>query len=46
MEVDAQIKHSSRKLQNALKMQEQVSNDAERHQTKLDGLMRDLANAR
>jgi hypothetical protein len=46
VEVDAQIKHSSRKLQNALKMQEQVSNDAERHQTKLDGLMQDLPNAR
>lgn len=46
VEVDAQIKHSSRKLQNAQKMQEQVGNDAERQQAKLHGLTRDFANAR
>ncbi|KAJ8594932.1 RecF/RecN/SMC protein [Rhizopogon salebrosus TDB-379] len=46
VEVDAQIKHSTRKLQNAKKMQEQVGNDAERQQAKLQGLMRDLANAK
>ncbi|KAG1728564.1 RecF/RecN/SMC [Suillus lakei] len=46
VEVDAQIKHSSRKLQNSQKMQEQVGNDAERQQAKLHSLRRDLANAR
>lgn len=46
MEVDAQIKHSLRKLHNAQKMQEQVGNDAERQQAKLNGLLRDLTNAR
>ncbi|KAG0708416.1 hypothetical protein DFH29DRAFT_479888 [Suillus ampliporus] len=46
VEVDAQIKHSSRKLQNSQKIQEQVGNDAERQQAKLHSLTRDLANAR
>ncbi|KAG2151543.1 RecF/RecN/SMC [Suillus clintonianus] len=46
VEVDAQIKHSSRKLQNSQKMQEQVGNDAERQQAKLHSLTRDLVNAR
>jgi hypothetical protein len=44
--VDAQIKHSSRKLQNSQKIQEQVGNDAERQLAKLHSLRRDLANAR
>jgi structural maintenance of chromosome 1 len=42
VEVDAQIKHSSRKLQNSQKIQEQVGNDAERQQAKLHSLRRDL----
>lgn len=46
VEVDAQIKHSSRKLQNSQKIQEQVGNDAERQQAKLHSLRRDLSNAR
>jgi structural maintenance of chromosome 1 len=46
VEVDAQIKHSSRKLQNSQKIQEQVGNDAERQQAKLHSLSRDLSNAR
>ncbi|KAG1840638.1 hypothetical protein F4604DRAFT_1832337 [Suillus subluteus] len=46
VEVDAQIKHSSRKLQNSLKIEEQVDNDAERQQAKLHSLRRDLSNAR
>lgn len=46
VEVDAQIKHSLRKLQNAQKMQEQVGNDVERQQAKLHRLTRDLSNAR
>lgn len=46
VEVDAQIKHSSRKLQNSQKIQEQVGNDAERQQAKLQSLRRDLSNAR
>lgn len=46
MEVDAQIKHSSRKLQNSQKIQEQVGNDAERQQAKLHSLRRDLSNAK
>ncbi|KIK38968.1 hypothetical protein CY34DRAFT_14702 [Suillus luteus UH-Slu-Lm8-n1] len=44
--VDAQIKLSSRKLQNSQKIQEQVDNGAERQQTKLYSLRRDLSNAR
>ncbi|KAG1847796.1 P-loop containing nucleoside triphosphate hydrolase protein [Suillus tomentosus] len=46
VEVDAQIKHSSRKLQNSQKIQEQVGNDAERQQAKLHSLRRDLSNAK
>lgn len=46
MEVDARIKHSSRKLQNSQKKQEQVGNDAERQQARLHSLRRDLFNDR
>ncbi|KAG2124257.1 hypothetical protein BD769DRAFT_1653050 [Suillus cothurnatus] len=46
VEVDAQIKHSSRKLQNSQKIQEHVGNYAERQLAKLHSLRRDLSNAR
>ncbi|KIK41439.1 hypothetical protein CY34DRAFT_203385 [Suillus luteus UH-Slu-Lm8-n1] len=46
VEVDAQIKHSSRKLQNSQKIQEQVGNNAGRQQAKLHSLRRDISNAR
>ncbi|KAG1744321.1 P-loop containing nucleoside triphosphate hydrolase protein [Suillus occidentalis] len=44
--LEAKIKHSSKKLQNSQKIQEQVGNDAERQQAKLHSLRRDLSNAR
>jgi len=40
---DAQIKHPTRKLQNAQTMREQVVKDKERQKEKLDGPKKDLA---
>jgi structural maintenance of chromosome 1 len=39
---DAQLKHASRKLQNAQNMGEQVTKDYQRQKEKLDGLRKDL----
>ncbi|KAH7887101.1 RecF/RecN/SMC [Phlebopus sp. FC_14] len=39
---DEKIKHSTRKVQNARNMREQVSTDEERQRTKLESLRRDL----
>jgi structural maintenance of chromosome 1 len=40
--VEASVAHSSRKLNNAQKLQEQVSKDVERQATKLRGYRGDL----
>lgn len=40
---DEKVKHSSRKMQNATTVREQVSKDEERQRVKLETLQRDLA---
>lgn len=42
MAVEAFIAHSTRKLNNAQKLQEQVSKEVEKQATKLQGYQRDL----
>lgn len=42
MVVEASIAHSTRKLNNAQKLQEQVSKEVEKQVTKLQGYQRDL----
>lgn len=46
MAIDAQIKHSARKLQNAQKMGEQVTADNKKQKEKLDRLRNDLNDAK
>ena len=44
--MDAQLRHSTRKLQNAQTMGEQVVKDKERQKEKLEGLKKDLVMVR
>lgn len=46
MQIEAQIAHSTRKRDNAQKVLEQVSRDAEKQHKRLDSIRRDLAAVR